>query len=470
MKKILLFLIFPLTLQAQKKYPVLMDNYMTAAVNVNQFSGSVLIAKSGNIIYQKTFGTIDFADIHSLDSNSMFDIGAITEEFTATAILLLKDKGKLKLTDPITNYLPELPYKTVTIKHLLTHTSGLPDFYDEVLINNWRTEKIATNANVVKELAKAKIPLAYQPGKKYDAYHYYTDYPLLASVIEKISGLSYADFMQQNIFTPLHLNHTKVLVDLQANKKSYLNHTASIYFNELKQQFFPADSMRQMPAEYHYAVEGVVGGIGISSTTYDLYIFERALKNHTLISRATQLQMINPYVLKDTANKIYFGLGVLTGRNEFGNYVHQRDDGNNITLGYITTLINYPKEDFTFIVLANKAKSSSNIAGVLAYILYGKEVVLPYIHKSVSIDSSLLAKYVGEYALPRITKVYKKEGTLWMTVQGESDLKLLPESSTKFFSSDKEYDWQIEFMTDNNGKIVKTYFIFSGLKKEAKKL
>ncbi len=179
--------------------------------------------------------------------------------------------------------------------------------------------------------------------------------------------------------------------------------------------------------------------------------------------------MFTPYALKDTANKIFFGYGVLTGKNEHDNYVQQRDDGNNITLGYITTLINYPKEDFTIILCANKAKNSSNIAGVLTYILFDKEVVPPYIHKEVSIDTSLLNKYAGEYSLPDVTRVYKKEGTLWMTIRGEPDLKLLPESPAKFFSSDKEYDWQITFEADNNGNVVKTYFIFSGLKKEAKK-
>src|SRR4030095_622116 len=99
MKKILFLLAFPLSLYAQKDYPTLLDQYMQAAVAVNQFSGSVLVAKSGNIIYQKTFGTIDYAATHPIDSNSMFEIGAITEEFTAAAILLLKDEGKLKLTD-----------------------------------------------------------------------------------------------------------------------------------------------------------------------------------------------------------------------------------------------------------------------------------------------------------------------------------------------------------------------------------
>src|ERR1700710_1668928 len=114
MKKIFFLLIFPLSLQAQKNYPALIDQYMQSAVNINQFSGSVLIAKHNNIIYQKVFGTSDYANTKLLDSNSMFELGKITEEFTAVAILLLRDQGKLTLTDPITKYFPELSYNTVT--------------------------------------------------------------------------------------------------------------------------------------------------------------------------------------------------------------------------------------------------------------------------------------------------------------------------------------------------------------------
>jgi len=469
MKKALLYLSFPLTLHAQENYSALVDNYMNAAVNVNQFSGSVLVAKLGNIIYQKTFGTIDYAGTHPLDSNSMFEIGAITEEFTAAAILLLKDEGKLKLSDPITKYLPELSYNTVTIKHLLTHTSGLPDYYDAIMQGKWGTEKIATNADIVKNLAEAKVPLSWKPGTKYDEYHYYTEYTLLASIIEKVSGQSYSDFIRKKIFTPLQLQHTKVFAELQINKKLHPNHTESVYFDEAQQMFFPADSMKQLPLEFHYATDGIVGGIGISSTAHDLILWDRALENHALLSPSTQQEMFTPYFLKDTASKIYFGYGLLTGKNEFGNYVLQRDFGNNITLGYVTSLIRYIKDDITIIVLANKPKNSSIISGPLAYIMFNREVVPPYIHKEIAIDTSLLQKYVGKYEVPYVIHVYKKENTLWMAIPGEPDLKLLPELPTKFFSSSKEYDLQIEFETDSTGKVVKTYFINSGLKKEGKK-
>src|SRR4249919_2956160 len=104
MKKIFFLLILPTFLKAQTNYPELLNKYMQAAVEVNQFSGSVLIAKGNNIIYQKTFGTLDYAATKKSDSNSMFELGIITEEFTAAAILLLKDEGKLKLSDAITKY------------------------------------------------------------------------------------------------------------------------------------------------------------------------------------------------------------------------------------------------------------------------------------------------------------------------------------------------------------------------------
>src|SRR6185312_17357882 len=152
MKKLFFLLLLPTFLKAQKNYPELIDQYMQAAVAVNQFSGSVLIAKGDNIIYEKTFGTLDYAAKQPLDSNSMFELGIITEEFTAAAILLLRDEGKLKLSDAVTKYLSKLPYRNVTIQNLLTHTAGLPDYYEEVMKNKWGTKKYATNSDIIMSL------------------------------------------------------------------------------------------------------------------------------------------------------------------------------------------------------------------------------------------------------------------------------------------------------------------------------
>jgi len=477
MKKIFFLLTLPTFLNAQRNYPSLLDQYMQAAVEVNQFSGSVLVAKGGNIIYEKTFGTLDYAAKQPLNSNSMFQLGILTEEFTAAAILLLRDEGKLNLSDPITKYFPELLYSNVTIRHLLTHTSGLPDYYEEVMKNKWGTERYATNMDIVKSLAAAKIPLAAQPGTRFAQNQYFTDYPLLALIIEKVSGKSYSAFLQQKIFTPLHLSYTKVITGVQLDERKVPNHTESIYFDESKQRFlpaesyhYPADSLGYFEKEYNHVAKNIVGGKGISSTAHDLFLWSRALHNQILLSAATQQEMFGPCALKDTLNKIYLGYGVLIGKNEFGDFVQQRETGNNETLGYFNTLMRYATDDLTIINLAHKAKTSSAINGSLAYILFDREIVPPYMHKAVAIDTALLDNYIGTYTMPHSTTVYKKDGTLWMTVTNEPDLKLLPESNTKFFSFNKEYDWQIEFQTDAGGKVVKTYFIYSGLKKEAKRL
>jgi hypothetical protein len=208
-----------------------------------------------------------------------------------------------------------------------------------------------------------------------------------------------------------------------------------------------------------------VGGNGISSTAHDLFLWNQALQHHTLLPPSTQTEMLAPHTLEDTLNKIFFGYGIETGKN----YVRQFDGGNNETLGYLASTIHYTTDDITIIILANKAKSTSSVSGPLAYILFDREVILPYVHTAVSIDILLLDKYVGKYGFRGIN-VYKKEGTLWRTNSGEPDMKLLPESATKFFSASKEYDFQIQFETDDKGDVVKTYFIFGGLKTELKKL
>src|SRR3978361_1602168 len=115
MKKLFLLFLLPLSTNAQKNYPALLDSYMQAAATVNNFNGNVLVAKSGNIIYQKSFGHKDKGAKHRLTSNSMFEIGLLTNQFTAASILLLKDRGKIKLTDTLRKFFPQLPYSNITI-------------------------------------------------------------------------------------------------------------------------------------------------------------------------------------------------------------------------------------------------------------------------------------------------------------------------------------------------------------------
>jgi hypothetical protein len=102
--------------------------------------------------------------------------------------------------------------------------------------------------------------------------------------------------------------------------------------------------------------------------------------------------------------------------------------------------------------------------------MFDKEVTIPYVHKKITIDSTLLDRYVGKYALPNVIEITKKNGKLYRRMPGEPDEELIPESTTKFFYDPAKTDIQYEFETDENGKVIKAYIISSGLKKEIKKL
>src|SRR5262249_36151631 len=132
----------------------------------------------------------------------------------------------------------------------------------------------------------------------------------------------------------------------------------------------------------------------------------------------------------------------------------------------------YTREDMTIIVVSNKTKEgiSQRIAGALSYILHDKEVIPLYVHKEISIDSSLLDRYVGKYSIPMIIEVVKREGKLYRRRAGAPDVELKAESSTKFFYASDYTDVQLEFTTDKDGKVIKAYYIAEGLKKEIKKL
>ncbi len=465
MKKIFFLLALPLVLKAQKDYPQLLDTYMQAAATINNFNGSVLVAKSGNIIYQKSFGYKDKDSKYPLNNNSMFEIGLLTNQFTDAGILLLKERGKLKLTDTLRKFFPELPYHNITIKHLLTKTSGLPDYYF-VMKDIWNDKKTLTNRDVIRIFAQTKPPVYFAPGQKWDWSP--TGYVLLASIIEKISGMAYNDFIEKNILKPLNLGHTKLIKGIPSLKAHDAAYAEGIYSDYIKAT--EMDTVKESPALVYAITYGTLGDAGINSTTGDLFLFDRALKNNTLLTATSQKEMFSPQVLVDTASQMFYSYSVNTGKNELSNYIMQSEPGAS-RLGYSASTIRYINEDVVIIVLCNKTKefTSTALTGTIAYIMFDREVVPPYVHKEITIDTSLLDKYVGKYSLPNEIELIKKEGKLYRRMSGEPDVELKPESQTKFFYNSTAADIQYEFKTDNTGKVLKAFFINNGLKKEIKK-
>lgn len=467
MKNLFLFLLLPLASAAQRNYPLLLDSFMQAEVSVNRFNGNVLVAKAGKILYQKAFGYENFEAKEPLDNNSVFSLASVSKQFTAMGILILEERRKLKLSDSLRHFFPELPYHNVTIQHLLTHTSGLPD-YMEAMANNWDHKKIASNKDVINLLATQKIPVNFRPGEKWEYSN--TAYLLLASIIEKVSGLSYGAYMQENIFGPLGMTHSREYNTRRSLKETIPNYAYEYVYSDSLKKYVPPDGLPDL--DFVIYLDGIQGDGTISSTTSDLFKWDRAIKNHSLLSGATQKKMLAPQSVMDTASKRHYGYGVMLGRNEIGDYAMHGGGWP----GTHTMLLRYIKDDITIIVLSNNESNSTMLAGALAYIVTNRDVVVPYEHRVRPIDTTWLDKYAGKYLIPNVPnatkmELTKRDGKLYRRFEkATAEVELKPESNTRFFIDSPGADWQLEFELNPSGNVAKTFVIVNGMKKKIDKI
>jgi len=305
-------------------------------------------------------------------------------------------------------------------------------------------------------LAYKKPAVFFKPGEKYRYCN--TAYAMLASIIEKVSGQSFKDFMSARIFGPLHLQHTEVYnpyIGHQSDKVR--DYAAGFMYSDSLKTYVPA--VRVYPLVHYLA--GIVGDGGISSTTGDLLKWGRALKNHKLLSKSDQGDMLSAHVLMDTAAKIYYGYGVSTGKNELGSYiVHE-----GIWPGYRTCLTRYVERDVTVIVLSNNESNAVGTSRALSYIMAGKEVIPPYRHKEIAIDPQKLTPLTGTYLSPAPVMIIAVNGKLYRRRLGVPDIELKPESNTKFFYADSS-DRQVEFTIDPYGNVLKACLIANGIRSD----
>ena len=475
MKNLIFFLLFPFTSIGQRNYPASFDSFMNAEVAINHFNGNVLVAKSGDIIYHKAFGYRNYDTKELLNNNSVFELESISKQFTAVAILQLIEKGELKLSDSLRKFFPQLPYHDITIQNLLTHTSGLP-LYDDEMRDKWDHKKIAFNDDLINFLSIEKIPVHFKAGTKWE--YCGTGFDLLASVIERISGVSFNDHMLRNIFEPLGMKNTRIYNTRRSVKDTIPNYAYGYMYSDSLKKYVIPDSM----PEYDYVtyLDGLVGDGQVNSTTGDLLIWDRALKNHLLLSEDLQNQMFSPQSTVDTASghyygygsKLYYGYGVDLGKDDELSRRFIAHGGD--YPGYITFLIRYLDDDVTITVLSNNHFTARGIAFALANIFYNRQVVLPYVHREIKIDTSVLGKYVGKYkftATKGIFEIAKRDGKIFgRTSTGEIAYK--PESATKFFAYDNFFnrEFQIEFEINNQGNVSRAYFITTGVKRQMKKI
>ena len=310
------------------------------------FSGSVLISQHGHVLLSKGYGLADRAQKTPNDPQTRFAIGSNTKQFTAAAILLLEVQGKLKVTDRICAYIPQCPsaWAVITIKELLTHTSGIPDFLNTLPDFAGYAGPPLTPLQIIAHFRD--VPLEFAPGTtwKYSNSGYF----LLGYIIEQVSGLSYEAFLQKNILTPLNLSDTGY------NHNS--NGVAIGYMDITETPAEPEDPSLPYAAGALY------------STVEDMNRWEQALTTNALLPATSRAEMFATQVAIPDAPPMDAGYG-------YG-FVIGTDSGrpiiwhNGAISGFISIEARYPVDDVTVIILGNQenADVSTILEGISAKI------------------------------------------------------------------------------------------------------
>jgi CubicO group peptidase (beta-lactamase class C family) len=311
---------------------------------VPDFSGVVLVAEKGRPVYYRAFGFRNFETREPLDTASVFELASVSKQFTAMTIMMLEEEGRLAYDDLIEKYIPGLPYPGVSIRHLLNHTSGLPD-YQAVMDQYWDKTKVAGNGDNIEYLKQYRPAKHFEPGEQYEYSN--TGYMLLASIAEKASGKDFITLCHERIFDPLAMSSTDVRTK-EAKRALPRMAWGHIYVAE-KQRYVHADSF---PA-FNYAIWlGNRKGPGrVSSTASDLLKWDQALYTEKLVKKETLRQAFSPATLKNGTPSAY-GFGWMIARDSTAGAVVMHTGDNP---GYKTKIVRYLDSNRTLILLCNNA-------------------------------------------------------------------------------------------------------------------
>ena len=350
----------------------LIDGRVKEYVDGGLFSGVVMVSRGDAVIYQKAFGPADrtFNIPNALDTK--FHIASVSKPITAAAILLLADRGKLALDDRVSKYVPDFPNgDRITIEELLTHYSGLGDASSTADYNNW-SRFPQTAQSLVEKLAK--LPLRSDPGTKYSYSN--SNYHLLALIIEKASGLSYGDFLAQNIFKPLGMNSTAH----HAAEETIIAGLASGYM--------PKDAAAfERPPYFDWTAK--TGNGSLYTAAGDLLKFHRALQHGGLLKAETVTASYG-FDRKDR------NVGMFWFRREENGHRSVYVGGS--SPGFKAYIERFIEDDVAVIVLANLYLASPTPIGRdIATLLWSKDPKLPPVPTPVARPAAELKRVAGTY-------------------------------------------------------------------------
>ena len=398
-------LVQPIPSSLDEAVDALVAPYLAA----HDFSGAILIARDGEVLFKKAYGMADYAAPIPQTTETRFLVGSVTKQFTAAAILLLEAQGKLSVDDPLTRFLPGFPHgEQITLHHLLTHTSGLT----RDPFSDWRGQRESrTLAEVVEVIAS--YPLEAEPGAQMSYSN--CGYVLLAAVIEHVSRQSYGAFLKAHLFEPLGMASSQILRvhDIVPN---------------MAQGYDPGDGLFGLMETPAIDPINTLGANGLVTTIEDLYRWDQALYTDLLLPETARAKMFTNH-----ASGRGYGVGVF---KRFGRRVIGHDG---VTHGFTAFINRYVEERVTILYAGNIRTGTVSILENALSALVFDEPYTPYLPPTAddppAFSEAASAELTGRYELfPGFyLTVSEREGHLWLAGTGGYSTVLTPLEDNLYF-------------------------------------
>lgn len=407
------------------------DRIISAEFKADEPGGVVLVARGGEAVYKRAFGMASVELGVPMREEMVFNIGSVTKQFTAVAVLQLAEQGKLSLHDEVTKYLPDYPAggRKITVENLLTHTAGIPGPAPEAMTRLQGRKDLVSLREIIATFKDR--PLDFAPGARWSYSN--TGYMLLGAIIEKASGLSYPAYLEKNIFKPAGMTRT-LFGDDQLLVK---NRAASYVYSRAESRFLNAMNDK---------LETAYSAGAIQSTAEDLLRWNRALGAHRLITKESLEKARTEYRLQD-GRGTHYGYGWFVGNIQGSPLV---EHGGNMG-GFMCHAIYLPREDVFVVVLYNfrAARLPEFLAGDLAALAIGK----PFDFREQPLAEELLKAYAGVYEEEGVERfITVEQGKLYYQRAGANKLGLKPYAKDKFFFDNAAVI--AEFKRDAGGRII----------------
>lgn len=425
-----LSLLICLSSAAQTPWEAQVDSILNNQFKKDGTGAAAIITQGGKTLYHKGFGLADLENKVPMRPEMVFRLGSITKQITAVAILKLMEEGKLNLQDPLTKYIPDYPAPgdKVTIEHLLTHTSGIPSYTDMPVFDGAFMRKDMSPEELINVFKKE--PFDFEPGTKWNYNN--SGYVLLGYIIEKVSGKSYGDFIEQEIFKPLGM------------KNSLYGSNTRIIANKA-QGYGAGDKGYQHDAYLSMTLPYSAGSL--MGTVEDLAIWNKSIHEGKLVKKETLQKAFVDYRLLNGRQTHYgFGWGIGEMNNEV---VYEHSGGIN---GYLTNALYIPSKDLFIAVFSNcTCEAPIETSEYMATMVLGTYKK----RKAIRLDSASLQAYTGvfedqieEGQLREITRVGNQ---LYSQRKGSTKFKVFAFEKDKFFFEDSPTE--IYFVRDQKGNV-----------------